>query len=230
MALAGGLATSGTPERPVVSHPPTADFASGMQAALSVVAALLRRERTGAGAAIDTSIAETVLAWQAIVMSAALRPGHAPRRGAGRLNGGAACYGIYRTADDRFVSLGALEEKFWASFCRAIGREDWIGRQWEPMPQDALIGEVAGVFGGHPLEHWNRLLARVDCCFQAVLEPSEVSDDPQIRARGLVRRETGPEPSVEVLFPALFDGLPPEGRPRLEEIASADILRAWAAD
>jgi crotonobetainyl-CoA:carnitine CoA-transferase CaiB-like acyl-CoA transferase len=63
-----------------------------------------------------------------------------------------------------------------------------------------------------------------------VLEPAEVPDDPQIQARGLVRREPGPEPRVEVLFPALFDGRPPEARPPLEEAAVADLLGAWGAD
>ena len=230
MALAGGLATSGVRDRPVSAHPPTADFASGMQAALTVVAALLRRERTGAGASIDTSIAETVLGWQALVLTAALRPGHEPRRGAARLNGGAACYQVYQTADGRFVTLGALEAKFWANFCRALGREDWIARQGEPLPQEALIAEVATLIGARPRAHWERLLAEVDCCYQAVLDPAEVPDDPQIQARGLVRRTPGPEPRVEVLFPALFDGRPPESRPPLEETSAADLLGAWGAD
>jgi crotonobetainyl-CoA:carnitine CoA-transferase CaiB-like acyl-CoA transferase len=230
MALAGGLATSGTRERPVGAHPPSADFASGMQAALTVLAALLRRERTGEGASIDTSIAETVLGWQAPVLTAAQRPGHEPDRAAARLNGGAACYQIYETADERFLTLGALEDKFWASFCRALEREDWIARQWEPMPQAALIAEVAAHIGARPLAHWEALLSEVDCCFQAVLDPAQVPDDPQIQARGLVRREPGPEPRVEVLFPAIFDGRPPEARPPLEETSAADLLRAWEAD
>ena len=230
MALAGGLATSGTEGRPVGAHPPTADFASGMQAALTVVAALLRRERTGQGASIDTSIAETVLGWQALVLTAALRSGHEPGRAAARLNGGAACYQVYQTADRRFVTLGALEAKFWANFCRALGREDWIGRQWEPMPQEALVVEVAALIGAKPLAHWERLLAEVDCCFQAVLDPAQVPDDPQIQARGLVRREPGPEPRVEVLFPAIFDGRPPEARPPLEQTSAADLLSAWGAE
>jgi len=57
-----------------------------------------------------------------------------------------------------------------------------------------------------------------------------VPDDPQIQARGLVRRTPGPEPRVEVLFPALFDGQPPEARPPLEEATAAGLLGAWGAD
>ncbi len=164
------------------------------------------------------------------MLTAALRPGHEPERGAARLNGGAACYQVYQTADRRFVTLGALEAKFWVNFCRALDREEWIARQWEPLPQAALIAEVAALIGARPRAHWERLLAAVDCCFQAVLDPAEVPDDPQIQARGLVRREPGPEPRVEVLFPALFDGRPPEARPALEETSAADLLGAWGAD
>jgi crotonobetainyl-CoA:carnitine CoA-transferase CaiB-like acyl-CoA transferase len=229
MALAGGLATSGTAARPVIAHPPTADFASAVQAALATVAALFRRARSGQGAFIDVSIAGSVLAWQAVVLTGALRPGHEPRRGASLLGGGAACYQIYETADGRFVTLGALEEAFWANFCRAVGRADWSARQWEPMPQEALIGEVAALFAARPVVHWEGLLHGIDCCFQTVLEPPEVLDHPQVRARGFVHPSAGPEPLVEVLFPALFDGARPAARAPLAEVSAAAIGDAWAA-
>ena len=227
MAMAGGLASSGTAARPVGAYPQTADFASGMQAALTVLAALLGRERGGQGTTIDTSIAETVLAWQFLALTAAGRPGGEAARGQGRLNGGAACYQVYRTADGRFVTLGALEAKFWANFCRALGREDWIERQWEAMPQTELIAAVAEAIAARPLAAWQALLAGVDCCYQAVLEPTEVPDDPQVRARGLLRATAGPEPRVEVAFPALFDGAPPAPRAPLEERAAENLLATW---
>jgi crotonobetainyl-CoA:carnitine CoA-transferase CaiB-like acyl-CoA transferase len=229
MAMAGGLAGSGIAARPIGAHPPIADFASGMQAALTVLAGLLGRERSGRGAAIDTSISETVLAWQSLALTAARRPGGEAARGAGRLSGGAACYQIYETADRRFITLGALETKFWANFCRALAREDWIARQWEAMPQTRLIAEVAAVIAARPLATWEALLAGVDCCYQAVLEPADLPDDPQIRARGLLRAHPGPEPRVEVGFPAIFDGALSAARAPLREISPGELLRAWAA-
>ena len=226
MAMAGGLASSGTAARPIGAHPPTADFASGMQAALTVLAALLGRARSGRGATIDTSIAETVLAWQSLALTAAGRGGEAAR-GEGRLSGGAACYQVYETADGRFVTLGALEAKFWANFCRALGREDWIERHGEALPQTELIAAVAEAIAARPLAAWQALLAGVDCCYQAVLEPAEVPQDPQVRARGLLRAYPGPEPRVEVAFPALFDGAPPAPRAPFEERTAEDLLAAW---
>jgi len=228
MALGGGLATSGPRKAPAMVHPPTADFAGGTQAALATLAALLRRARSGEGAFLDVSLAESVLAWQGLTLTGALRPGHAPDRGQSLLTGGAACYGIYRTADGRFVTLGALEAKFWAGFCEAVARDDWVARQWEPLPQESLIDEVAALFASRDLGHWEANLGPVDCCFQTVLDPREVPDHPQIRARGLVRRSSGPEPLAEVLFPAYFDGWASLPRAALREAVTADVLSAWA--
>ena len=227
MALGGGLATSGTVERPVPAHPPTADYASGQQAALSVLGALLRRARTGEGAFLDVSLMETVLAWQAWPMTAALRPGQETDRGRWLLTGGAAYYRLYRTADDRFVALGALEEKFWAAFCTAVGRDDWIARQGEPLPQEALIAEVEALFAARPLAVWTALLAEVDCCFEPVLAPAEVPEHPQVAVRGLVSRTGGEDPRIEVGFAALLDGSPPSPRPPVVERSVAEALAAW---
>ena len=227
MALAGGLVASGTEERPVTAWPPVADYASGIQAVATALAALVARGRTGKGAFLDVSLAETVLAWQSGGLTSALRPTHAPRRAANLLNGGAACYNLYRTQDGRFVSLGNLEDKFWANFCAAVGRPDWTMRQWEPFPQDALIAEVAALLASAPLAHWEARLSEIDHCFEPLREFGELEAHPQIAARGLVQRTGGPEPRVEILYPAWVDGEPPRPRPPVR-FASADaIVAAW---
>jgi crotonobetainyl-CoA:carnitine CoA-transferase CaiB-like acyl-CoA transferase len=200
-----------------------------MQAALVALAGLLRRDRSGAGGFFDVSLSESVLAWQAMALTAARRPGFAPQRAAGLLNGGAACYQVYETADRRFATLGALEAKFWAAFCRAVGHEAWIVRQNDSLPQSELIGEVAALFAGRPLAHWSALLEDVDCCFHPVMEPLELPEHAQLRARGLVRAGEGPEPLVEVLFPAFLDGAGPAPRKPLHEAQVAAVLESWQA-
>ncbi len=228
MALSGGLATSGTTGRPVFAHPPTADFAGAMQAAIAILAALLRRARDGRGASVDVSLSETVLGWQAMVLTGARRAGFEPEREDSLLNGGAACYRIYETADKRFVALGALEEKFWANFCAALGQSGWIARQHDALPQHDLIAEVAAAFRRQPLSVWSHRLADVDCCFQPVLEPGEVPDDPHIRARGLVQETGTPDARVEVQFPAFFDGQAPAPRAAMRELCAEEAVAAWS--
>jgi crotonobetainyl-CoA:carnitine CoA-transferase CaiB-like acyl-CoA transferase len=231
MALAGGLAVSGAAGhdaalRPANAAPPTADFASGLQAALTICAALIGRGRTGKGAYLDLSLAETVLAWQSHTLTAALRPGFEPALAANLLNGGAACYQIYRAADDRFVTLAAIEEKFWRNFCAAVGRPEWSGRQWEAMPQQALIRELAALFAGRPAAAWEETLGRVECCFGLVVDPKDVPAHPQIAARAMLSRDGD---TIEALFPAYVDDRPPDKRtpPRLGKVDA--VLDRWRA-
>ena len=227
MAVGGGLDSSGLPDRPVIGHPPVADFASAQQTALAVVAALFGRQRTGEGGFLDLSIMETVLGWQGFNLTAAAR-GWVPERGGALLSGGAACYRIYRTADGRFATLSALEPKFWRGFCEAVGRPDWIARQADPLPQTALTAELEALFAGRALAAWKALLDPVDCCFEALPTLDEVADHPHVAARGQVRRRgTEPEPLVETLMGLRVDGGPPPDRAPLREGVTADVLAAW---
>lgn len=228
MAIGGGLGESGTPERPGMSFPPVADFASAQHTALSVIAALFGRAgRGGAGAFLDLSIMETVLGWQGLNLTAAAR-GTLPVRGEQLLSGGSACYGVYPTADGRFATLSALEPKFWQGFCQAVGRPDWIPRQDEPLPQTALKAEVAALFAARPLAEWQALLDPVDCCFEALPETAAVADHPHIAARGQVRTHPGAEPLVETLTGIRVDGGSPPERVPLVEADVETVIGRWS--
>jgi crotonobetainyl-CoA:carnitine CoA-transferase CaiB-like acyl-CoA transferase len=225
LAIGGGLSRSGAAERPQFAYPPVADYASALVATLATLAGLLRRVSSGDGAFLDVSLMETVLAWQGSAQTLAKR-GLLDRRGEGLLSGGAACYNLYRTAEGTFVSLGAIEAKFWANFCTAMGRPDWIARQWESFPQHGLTADVAAAFAAHDRPHWQRLLEPVDCCFEAVLEPDELPVHPQVASRGLLVESGG---LMQTLFPALLDGRGPRPRPEVRELDCAAALSAWNA-
>ncbi|MGH7123396.1 MAG: CaiB/BaiF CoA transferase family protein [Stellaceae bacterium] len=227
MALAGGLAASGTEERPVAAYPPTADHASALQAALAAVAALFRRRETGRGAFIDVSLAETVLAWQAIPMTLAWRAGQGPHRGAQILNGGTARYHVYRTSDGKFITLGAVEQKFWAAFCHAVGKDEWVTHYDDPLPQVALIAEVTALIASQPLAHWERVIDPADCCFHPVVELADVPDHPQVAERRLVHRVRDAPALIETLFPAWIDGEPPQPRADLRFGTATEVLARW---
>ncbi|RMD64477.1 MAG: CoA transferase [Alphaproteobacteria bacterium] len=230
MALGGGLGVSGDEKAPVPGYPPVADFAGAMQAALTVLAALLRRNADGAGCFLDVSLTETVLAWQGLVLTGTMRGMPWGRRAAALLGGGAACYRVYETADGRFVALGALEPKFWAAFCRAVGRPEWIARHGEPLPQSDLIAQVAALMATRPRDDWVRTLADVDCCFEPVLDPQEVLEHPQIAARGLLRPVPGASPRVAVAFPAFCDGTAPPDRAEVQTRRVEEVIAAWQRD
>ncbi|HEV7369588.1 CoA transferase [Arenibaculum sp.] len=223
MAVGGGLAISGTSEAPRMAFPPTADYAAAVQAALAAVAGLFHRGRGADGMLLDVSLMETVLAWQGPSLTAAARGTPLPRAG-GMISGGAAWYQVYRTADDRFMAVGAIEHKFWHAFCGAVERPDWIARHAEPMPQHALAAEVAALFASQPLAHWAALFDRVDCCVEPVLDPTEVPDHPHVRERGQIRARDG---LVEALFGLRVDGGPPALRAPVRDVEVAEIMAAW---
>ncbi len=226
VAVGGGLIASGTPEKPIMACPPMADHAGAQQAALAAVAGLFGRMRTGRGGYFDISLMESVLAWQSIPLTMAAR-GAPSVRSEGFINGGAAYYNVYRTADDRFVSLAAIGPRFWDAFCRGVGRPNWVSRQTDPLPQRALQDELATLFAAHPARHWLDLLGPADCCLEEVVSFEALCDHPQVAARGQVTRTDGPEPIVEVLPNLRLDGAPPPERVPLTEVDVATALAAW---
>ena len=132
--------------------PPTqiADLAAGgLSAALEVVAALLERERTGRTGHVVVSMTH------GSHRLVAHRLKSLPER---LLTGGAACYRIYPTADGRWLTVGALEPKFWQRLCEVVGRPDLAERQFDP-DQEAVADELGAAIAARPLAEW---LERMD--------------------------------------------------------------------
>jgi alpha-methylacyl-CoA racemase len=211
------LAESGVLDRnghgePAFFDPPLSDVAGSLYAAIAILGALHGRDRTGRGCVIDLGLADIVMPLQMMQVADWGATGHVPKPRTTYLNGGAAYYQIYRLKDGRHVMLGPVEPKFWRAFCTAAGRPDWIVRQDEPLPQSALIAEVAALFAGLDLAEASARFAPVDCCFSPVLDLGEAIGSDQTRARGLVRRAERPG-DLQALFPALVDGERPASRP-----------------
>jgi crotonobetainyl-CoA:carnitine CoA-transferase CaiB-like acyl-CoA transferase len=224
LATTGMLAASGTAERPVIPFPPLADHAGAMLALNGILAALLRRGRTGAGAFLDIGLSDAALSWMAGVLTMSHRDGATPRE-AGMINGGAAFYNVYKTRDGRFVALAALEDKFWRVFCTTVGRPDWIARHGETLPQTALMSDLAALFASRTLAEWAALLEPADCTFEPVLDPAEVAQHAQHRARDFVH--VADDGVVEVLLPMLMDGARARPRQPFVDVSAEAVLSGW---
>lgn len=227
MALGGGLIASGTAATPLMSYPPVADHGSAVQGVAAVCAALFARSRGAGGAYLDISLMETVLGWQSMALTLARR-GQAPRRGDDLLTGGAAYYNLYRCACGGFAVLAPIEEKFWRAFCLAVGRPEWVARQHEPLPQEALKADVAVLFGSRSLAQWQTVLDPVDCCFEAVPELAALAQHPHIQARGQVVEHPGEEPLLETRLGLRLNGGAPPARMPLREADWREVLADWA--
>jgi crotonobetainyl-CoA:carnitine CoA-transferase CaiB-like acyl-CoA transferase len=103
-------------------------------------------------------------------------------RGMARLNGGFACYGIYRTRDDRYLAVGALEPKFWIALNQGLGRRPDIGELLS-ADQGKVRGELAAIFATRTAAEWTAVLAQHDCCVELVTELDELPEHPLHRAR-----------------------------------------------
>jgi len=184
VAYAGVLALNGPPERPLPLAVQAADVAGGSWPAVAgVLAALVRRAASGEGAHVDVSMTEGALALLALPLAMASARGAPLARGRELLTGGAACYATYRTRDGRFVALGALEPRFFAAFCAAVGRPELAERQLEGGGAGPRA-ELEAIFAARTLAEWRAFAEGHDVCLAPVLEGDEPRADPQLAARG----------------------------------------------
>ena len=118
LGLNGVLAISGDADGPPVqAGAQIADLGGGaLMGAFGILAALRERDRSGEGQLVDVSMFDGALSWLAMVAARVFAAGEQPRRGAEMLSGSLLCYRPYKCADG-WVTLGALEPKFFAAWC-----------------------------------------------------------------------------------------------------------------
>jgi crotonobetainyl-CoA:carnitine CoA-transferase CaiB-like acyl-CoA transferase len=99
------------------------------------------------------------------------------------VTGGSPRYQLYPTEDGRFAAVAALEQKFWESFCAAIG----LAQQYRDDALDpaGTLARVGAIIGGKPGSHWQAVFAAADCCCTIVKSLAEATSDPQFKARGV---------------------------------------------
>lgn len=176
MALAGGLYPGGG-RKPALPPVLSADIASGFLGAFAILAAVLERQRSGKGHFLDLSLFDAALYLNAVALVA----------GETFLGGDFPSYGLYEGADGRFLSLGALERRFWGRLSSAIGRPDLAEMDLEDEEVAREAREVLqATFAQRPVREWDALLRRHDVPAAVVATPQEVLEDPHVKALGLV--------------------------------------------
>ncbi len=201
LALGGLLALTGEGDGPPVqSAGQIADIGGGaLMAAIGILIALREREGSGQGQLVDCSMFDGALSWLAMVAAETLFSARAPRRGQVQLAGALTCYRPYRCADG-FVTLGALEPKFWSAFCRGVGREDLLPGAFDP-PGSETHRAVSEIFRGRTREEWRAFASQHDCCLEPVLELDEALESELVAAREMVAElaQPGAERPVRLL-------------------------------
>jgi crotonobetainyl-CoA:carnitine CoA-transferase CaiB-like acyl-CoA transferase len=170
LARAGLLGLSGEAGGPPVpAAGQIADLGGGaLMAAFAILAALHERDRSGKGQLVDVSMTRGAQSWLAMVAARYFADGAVPRRGELELAGGLACYRPYACADG-WVTLGALEPKFWQAFCAGVERDDLVPRHLDPT----VAAELEAIFGARTRAEWAAFGDAHACCLEPVLDLDE---------------------------------------------------------
>jgi alpha-methylacyl-CoA racemase len=190
ISLAGALEPAAAPDggAPVPSLNMLGDFGGGgMLLALGVVSALLHARSSGQGQVVDAAIVDGTALLTAMLHAMRFTGDWASPRGGNLFDGGAPYYRVYRCADGGWLSVGAIEPKFYAEFARGLGlaaelppraqhdRGDW--------PRQRAL--VTAAIAGRPRDEWAAVFAGTDACVTPVLAPGEALSDPHLAARAV---------------------------------------------
>jgi alpha-methylacyl-CoA racemase len=170
--------------------PPTqfGDLAGGGQMAMiGILTALVGRAQTGEGRKVDASMTEGLLSLSSLSATTYLNTGKTPRPGQSALDGGLPCYSIYETQDGKYVTLAALEPKFWQTFCMHVGHLELLPFH---MPVGSAESNEARdvlktIFKARTRDEWLTELAEIDACVGPVYDIGEALNDAQAQARGV---------------------------------------------
>jgi crotonobetainyl-CoA:carnitine CoA-transferase CaiB-like acyl-CoA transferase len=188
VSIAGVLGISGPTDRPPPVIPiQLADVAGGaLWGAVGILSALLAVHKGGAGRHLDVSMCEGALTFMLPDLGNYDASGVPPRRGGELLNGGAVCYGVYRTKDDRFLTVAGLEPKFWQAFNQKLGRPVDLSELVATGEQaDKIRAEIQAVLKTGTRDEWEARFADADVCVEPVLSPDEIAKHPLHQERGV---------------------------------------------
>ena len=173
---------------PMIPGNTIADNAGGgMNAAISILAALLSRERTGAGQYIDMAMVDGLVTMMFFPIEEHLTTGAVPHRSGTITTGLYPWYSIYETKDGRYVSVGAIEPWFYENLCRLLELEELIPHQYgDDAKQEEVFAAFREKFLTKTRDEWVELLMPGETCVGPVLAIDEVVKDPHLRHREMI--------------------------------------------
>jgi crotonobetainyl-CoA:carnitine CoA-transferase CaiB-like acyl-CoA transferase len=188
LSYAGVLNLIGEPDRPPsIPGIQIADIAGGgMNAAIGILLALFVRGKTGKGQYIDISMTDGMVGFLPIALYFQQLTGKDPGRADALLSHRYACYNTYETADGRFLSIGAVENRFWKRLCDHLGVAEYATLQYDDIRREEILDFMRSTFKSKTLAEWDAELAHLEICWGKVQTLSEVLDDPLFREREMI--------------------------------------------
>jgi len=176
--------STGSADKPTMPFALVADIGGGTYpAVVNILLALRNRDKTGKGAHLDIAMAEGAFAFAYWAHAKGVVADKKIVNGGERVTGGMPRYSLYTTSDGRQLAVGAIEQKFWLTFCDLINLPQEL--RDDSATSDATRAEIARRVGAKPAEHWEPLFIKADCCTSIVRTPAEAARDPHFTARGV---------------------------------------------
>ncbi|TXT64103.1 MAG: E-cinnamoyl-CoA:R-phenyllactate CoA transferase [Promethearchaeota archaeon] len=183
--------------KPVVPGLQAADIGGGLMATIGILGALIERENnpTKEGQYIDIGMLDTVFSFMPMAAayhfskdkSSSIVPENP-------LHGSAPYYQIYKTKDGRYVTVGAIEMKFWHTLCETLGRKDLKLKQGASgQEREKVFDELQKEFLKKTQEQWMEIFKDKDACVAPIKDFREACEDPQLIARDMVVKQEHPK-------------------------------------
>ena len=230
IALSGALHAIGPRGGPPV--PPlnlVGDFGGGaLYLAYGMLAAIWEAQRSGKGQVVDVSMVEGAASLMTGFYGLRGFGAWTDRRGDNIIDGGAPFYSVYEAKDGKYVTLGAIEAKFYALMLDALGLADdpVMHDQMDKAQWPVQREKIAAVIASRTRDEWTALLEGTDICYAPVLEMAEVKDHPQNAARGSFVEidgclQPGPAPKFSRTKAEI------QGPPVAPGTQTREVLAAW---
>lgn len=186
MALSGVLSqlsdSNGKPVHPTMT---ISDLVGGIAASEAILAAYIHQLKTGEGAYIDVALLDMVIGLQTTHLL--YEQEGLSKKGIPEINGSNISYHLYETKDGRFVSIAALEPKFWQAFCEWANKQEWLDAHLSPANEDnPVYKEIQECFKSYLLKEWLEIAMKVDACLAPVLSIEELQHHPHMKKRGII--------------------------------------------
>ena len=216
IAITGALAAIGTADKPTPPLNLVGDFGGGaLYLAFGLLAGVIHARQTGRGQVIDCAMSDGAASLMAMFYGFKAAGLWGEGRAANLLDGGAHFYDTYRCADGRWISIGAIEPRFYQLLLEKTGITDpQFQRQMDREAWPALRDKLAARFALKTRDDWCVLLGGADVCFAPVLSMDEAPAHPHNLARSTFVevagvRQPAPAPRFSAT-PGAIQGPPPK--------------------
>ncbi len=163
------------------------DIGGALVTAIGILGAIIERENNPEkkGQYIDIAMTDAVFSFIPLIAAY-----HFSKDISDRINilhGDFPFYSVYKTKDNKFLSVGIIEIKFWREFCKGLNRDDLISKQFAiGEERKEVFKEIQEEFLKKTQKEWMNIFINLDACVMPVKSFAEAIQDPQIRARNMV--------------------------------------------